>query len=381
MYRDAVRTCGGHVTMGEAMTHDASDPGRPFNEADLRRWCHPRPVEVDDAEPFPQSLRLVVSSHCGQTCQYPDEGVLWCHAEGVGRDALKPARVEQVLAVARSLRDRHGYRRAKVGGLEPSPGGLLRLVAGLRGLGFDDVSFTTHGRGMNGLMGPLRDAGLTRLTVSVQHFDREGYRRLTGRDGLAAALALVREANAVGLGPPKVNRVLLRGHTADLPAFLAWARGQGATVRLYDLMWQPGHDAHYRKYHVGWEEFLPLWGTDTDRLSVRRYATSRRTRVQFHLSAGGAVEVNLRQSKRSAGAAVCRSCPRADSCAEGYLGCGVRVTPDLRLSPCVLRDDLSVPIRPGEEGGWDGVLRGDPPARRSLAVLGPAPSPSGPTAR
>jgi cyclic pyranopterin phosphate synthase len=279
-----------------------------------------------------------------------------------------------LLGIASFFRERYDYRRAKVGGLEPAPGRLLGLLSGLCDLGFDDISLTTHGRGMNGKLSELQGAGLTRVTISIQHFDRDGYRRLTGRDGLAEALALVSEARAAGLAPLKVNRVLLRGHTSDLPDFLTWAQAEGVTVRLFDLMWQSGHDSHYGKYLVAWSEFLPLWEGDTERVGIRRYATSGRTRVQFHLRGGGVVETNLQQPKWHADAAVCRLCPQAEVCAEGYLGCGVRITPDLRLSPCILREDLSVTVTAAGDGRMDAILRGElPDTRLPLLVLGMDP--------
>jgi molybdenum cofactor biosynthesis enzyme MoaA len=349
-------------------------------DALLRRFGH-LPVKVsDNDEPFPQALRLIISSHCDQRCQYPDEGVLWCHNEGIARDALKAPQAGALLETARFFRDRYGIRRVKIGGLEPLLGRrLFDLIRGLREMGIDDVSFTTHGRGVNGRLRELKEAGLTRLTVSIQNFDRDDYQRLTDRDGLADALALVEEAAAVGLVPLKINRVLLRRFTDDLPAFLAWLRAGNLTARLFDLMWQPGHDDYYLKYLVSWQDFLPLWEGQTERLEVRRYRTSWRTRMLFRLRGGGAVEANLLEPKWHSAAPVCRACPLAEVCAEGYLGCGVRITPDLRLSPCILRDDLSADLHPlpaadaGAARDLDALLGGAPPrCRQPLPLLAEA---------
>jgi len=317
----------------------------------LDRFSHV-PVEVIDdgmpgAEPYPQALRLVLSSHCGQRCQYPDEQVLWCHNEGIARDALKNAAAERILDVVRSFREHRGIRRVKLGGLEPLLNRrLFDLLAAFRGIGIDDISFTTHGRGVNGHLANLRRAGLTRVTVSIQSFHGERNVQLTGRNGLAAQLDLVREARSAGLVPIKINRVLLRGWADDLPEFIAWLGAEQVTARLFDLMWQPGHEAFYEKYWVPWHEFLPLWESEVERLAVRHYARAWRTRVLFALRGGGGLEVNLMRPKSESATPVCRSCRLASVCAEGYLGCGVRITPDLKLSPCILRPELALDLTP-----------------------------------
>lgn len=332
---------------------EATHSLHPLNLSALQeRFAHLPLTVIDNDEPFPQSLRLIVSSHCEQQCQYPEEGVLWCHNEGIARDGLQAPQIDPLLDTARFFLKHFGMRRIKIGGLEPVLGGrLFGLISSLRQMGIEDVSFTTHGLRMNGRLNALKEAGLTRLTISIQHFEQENYRRLTGRDGLADALALVQEAKEVGLLPVKINRVLLRNYTDDIPAFIDWLQAENLTARLFDLMWQPQHDQYYLKYLVSWQEFLPLWEEKTEQIVVKRYRTSWRTRVLFKLRGGGGIEANLLQPKWRGSAPICQSCHLAEVCAEGYLGCGVRITPDLHLSPCILREDLDADIRP--------VLRGE----------------------
>jgi len=157
-----------------------------------------------------------------------------------------------------------------------------------------------------------------------------------------------------------------------LPTIIDWIQAEDLTARLFDLIWQPQHDKYYLKYLVSWQEFLPLWEKQTERVIVKRYRTSWRTRILFKLRGGGGIEANLLQPKWRGTAPICQSCHLAAVCAEGYLGCGVRITPDLRLSPCILREDLDADIRPvlgGEASNEhvqfiDDTLRG---AARELA--------------
>ena len=52
------------------------------------------------------------------------------------------------------------------------------------------------------------------------------------------------------------------------------------------------------------------------------------------------------QPKWQSATSACKSCHLAAVCAEGYLGCGIRITPDLKLSPCILRPELALSLKP-----------------------------------
>jgi hypothetical protein len=87
----------------------------------------------------------------------------------------------------------------------------------------------------------------------------------------------------------------------------------------------------------------------------------------FWLRSGGSIETNLPLPPRKADAKAYRSCWMAPACTEGYLGCGIRITPDYTMKPCLLRGDMNVPLLPIVERGTadplnaalDMVLLGD----------------------
>jgi GTP 3',8-cyclase len=77
------------------------------------------------------------------------------------------------------------------------------------------ISITTNALRLSGLAGPLRDAGLERVNVSLDTLDRERFKKLTHRDRLDDVLAGLAAARAAGLEPVKVNAVLMRGVNED----------------------------------------------------------------------------------------------------------------------------------------------------------------------
>lgn len=77
------------------------------------------------------------------------------------------------------------------------------------------ISITTNALRLSGLAGPLRDAGLERVNVSLDTLDRERFKKLTHRDRLDDVLAGLAAARAAGLAPVKVNAVLMRGVNED----------------------------------------------------------------------------------------------------------------------------------------------------------------------
>jgi GTP 3',8-cyclase len=106
------------------------------------------------------------------------------------------------------------------------------------GSGNLDIAITTNGHLLATQAESLRDAGLTRVTVSMDAVDPEVFARITRVPGsYDRVLAGVRAAQAAGLGPVKVNCVLLRGFNDDqIVPFVHFARTEGVTLRFIEFM-------------------------------------------------------------------------------------------------------------------------------------------------
>jgi GTP 3',8-cyclase len=104
--------------------------------------------------------------------------------------------------------------------------------------GLLDIAVTTNGHLLADLAQPLKDAGLSRVTVSIDAVDPDRFARITRvPNGYDHVLAGIRAARRVGLWPVKVNCVLMRGFNEDqIIPFGMFAREEGVVVRFIEFM-------------------------------------------------------------------------------------------------------------------------------------------------
>ncbi len=101
-----------------------------------------------------------------------------------------------------------------------------------------DVAITTNGHLLAKLAEPLKQAGLSRVTVSMDAVDRDKFARITRvSNGYEAVVAGIRAAKRAGLEPVKVNAVILRGFNNDqIIPFAQFSRDEGVIVRFIEFM-------------------------------------------------------------------------------------------------------------------------------------------------
>jgi cyclic pyranopterin phosphate synthase len=101
-----------------------------------------------------------------------------------------------------------------------------------------DIALTTNGHLLEHLAQPLKDAGLSRITVSMDAVDAETFTAITRVPrSFERVLAGIRKAKAVGLAPVKVNCVLLRGfNDGQIEEFAEFSRREGVVVRFIEWM-------------------------------------------------------------------------------------------------------------------------------------------------
>ena len=161
----------------------------------------------------------------------PEEGVRWLPRE----DILS---FEEIRDVVRSAIEIHGIRRFKLTGGEPTVrSGLVDLVGILcRIEGIEDLSLTTNGMRLADLARPLREAGLDRVTVSIDSLRPEKFRRITRTGDLATVLHGIDVAEEAGLGL-KINCVTMHGTNDDeLVDFARLSLVRRLTVRFIEYM-------------------------------------------------------------------------------------------------------------------------------------------------
>ncbi len=196
----------------------------------------PPPGLVDRLGRVHRDLRISLTDRCSLRCVYcmPAEGVPWLPGEAM----LTTDELVRVAKVAVDL----GVREIRLTGGEP----LLRpdvvdVVAALALLGSPDehpeISLTTNALRLPALAGPLKDAGLGRVNVSLDTLDRARYQQLTRRDRLPQVIAGLAAAQAVGFSPIKLNAVAMRGvNDTEVVDLVRFALEHGYEMRFIEQM-------------------------------------------------------------------------------------------------------------------------------------------------
>jgi len=256
-----------------------------------------------------RDLRVSVTDRCNFRCMYclPETEA----AENFYRErwatVLNPTRItrewqpkknilsfeeiERLVRIAAGL----GIQKIRITGGEP----LLRhdleqLIAKISGIeGIEDVAMTTNGFLFRQKARALLDAGLKRVSFSCDSLDRENFRRITGRDGLAELLAAVRLAQELGFAPVKVNAVIIRGiNDHEIEALAAFAARESLVLRFIEFMPLDSGRAWQREMVVPGKEILQRLQATTTGLapvvSDNKSETAKRWRV-----AGSSAEIGI----------------------------------------------------------------------------------------
>lgn len=192
-----------------------------------------------------RDLRVSITDRCDLRCTYcmPAEGLDWMARS----DTLTAEEIERLVGIFAEA----GIRSLRVTGGEPLVrADVVDVVRRLAQFDLDDLSLTTNGTRLTRMAGPLAQAGLRRVNVSLDSLDADRYALITRRDALAKVLAGIDAATAAGLTPLKVNCVAVRNINDDeIVDFAAYARRTGCDVRFIEPMPLDG-DRHWRMDQV-----------------------------------------------------------------------------------------------------------------------------------
>lgn len=121
---------------------------------------------------------------------------------------------------------------------------IIRKLSDLKKDGLIDLALTTNGYFLPERAQSLKEAGLDRITISLDSLKRDVFKKMTGVDVLDKVLAGIRAAKEANLQPIKINAVIVRGHNEDEVAdFAAFAREHDVKMRFIEYMpLDSGHD-------------------------------------------------------------------------------------------------------------------------------------------
>jgi GTP 3',8-cyclase len=278
-----------------------------------------------------KSVRVSVTDKCNFRCSYcmPAEGLEWLARDEV----LTFEEIARLVAVLARL----GVDEVRLTGGEPlvrrDVPTLVGMIAHIEGV--RDLSLTTNGVLLDRLAGPLVEAGLRRINVSLDSLDHVRFAELTRRDALDQVLRGLEAAEQYPeLRPIKVNCVAIKGFTEEeVPRLAALARRKPYVVRFIEFMPLDADE--------GWREDQVLTGAEIRALIEAEHgplvelpakASSTARRFRF---ADGNGEVGFVSPVSEP---FCSTCDR------------IRITADGQLRTCLFSRrewDLKTPLRDG----------------------------------
>ena len=188
-------------------------------------------------------LRISVTDRCNFRCVYcmPEEGADVAPKEWI----LRYEEIATIVKVAAEL----GVRKVRLTGGEPLVRKdivqLVRMIAQTPGI--TEVSMTTNGFLLARYAHELKEAGLTRINISLDTLNPERFVRIARRGSLQQVLEGIEAARQVGLSPIKLNMVVMRGFNDDEVAdFARLTLRHPYHVRFIELMpinWNDGSDS------------------------------------------------------------------------------------------------------------------------------------------
>lgn len=274
------------------------------------------------------NVRIALTNACNLRCIYchhEGEEINGCNTCGSQHRDMTKEEIAELLAVFADL----GVTTIKLTGGEPTlRADILDIIRSIPP--HLESSMTTNGTLLAKMAKDLKEAGLSRVNISLDTLRRDRYQQITGKDLLPEVLAGIDAALAAGLVPVKLNMVLLKGINDDeLENFLAFVRGRKDLIlQVIELM-----DMN------GWTDTIdPSVRSNTELVGdLEKVIASRSTEVitrrmhhrRKYCLDGAEVEVVRPMHNFE----FCANCNR------------LRVTSDGKLKPCLLCSGNEVDIK------------------------------------
>lgn len=193
-------------------------------------------------------LRVSLTDRCNLRCEYcmPEKGV----SKLQHCDILTLEETYEAIKAFVSL----GISKIRFTGGEPLVRlGIVDLISKVSKLeGVKDIAMTTNGVLLEKYAEDLKEAGLTRVNISLDTMDENKYRSITRGGELVQVLKGIEAAKKAGLSPIKINTVLIGGFNEDeIPDFVNLTKNEDIDIRFIELM-PIGEAAGFAK-----EKFIP----------------------------------------------------------------------------------------------------------------------------
>ncbi len=273
------------------------------------------------------SLRITITNRCNENCIY-------CHHDGMvsSKDEMTPDEIYKICKIAKRL----GVKKIRLSGGDPLVRkDIVEIVEKIGSLDFKDISLTTNGVLLEKYAEGLKEAGLDRVNVSLDTLDRDTYKFVTKMDYLNEAKAGILKAVEVGLYPVKINMVVMKDINQDeVKDMFCFCKENNIVLQLIELIESENcdDDKFNAEYHYPLDSIENTLADMADDVRERKFMQGRK---KYYID-GGEIEV----VKPMDNTKFCANCSR------------LRITPDGKIKPCLLRNDnlveLIAHIRNGE---------------------------------
>ena len=265
------------------------------------------------------SLRITLTNRCNVNC-------LYCHHDGMvnSKDEMTSDEVYTICKIAKKI----GVRKIRLSGGEPLlKKDIIQTVEKIASLDFKDISMTTNGILLEKYAQDLKNAGLDRVNVSLDTLDRKTFEMITKKDYLEDAKKGILKAVEVGLYPVKINMVIMKDiNQNEIKDMFEFCKENDIVLQLIELIESENcdDDKFSVDYHYKLDDIENELADIADDVREREFMQGRK---KYYIN-GGEIEV-VRPVDNST---FCANCSR------------LRITPDGKIKPCLLRNDNLVEL-------------------------------------
>lgn len=277
-------------------------------------------------------LRISVTDRCNLRCIYcmPEAGVNLSPSN----ELLSYEEIEQVARAALAA----GINKFRITGGEPLVRkDIIKLIEKLARLDSSDLALTTNGILLSEFAESLKQAGLKRVTVSLDTLRKDRFEKITRRDEFGKIFAAIDCARRAGLEPIKINTVIIRGVNDDeILDLIRFGEKERLEVRFIELMPTSGLSAGCKE--IGhWRSSLLVRGDEIKEIIEKEFGTLKRW-----FDEEGVAKIYLTES----GARIGLITPVSDRFCDGCQR--IRLGPEGKLRICLFDEpgmDLRKEIR------------------------------------
>lgn len=266
------------------------------------------------------SLRISITGRCNVNCVY-------CHHDGIlpQKSEMTPNEIYQICKIAKMI----GIEKIRLSGGEPLiRKDIVKITEKIASLNFKDISITTNGILLEKYAEDLVKVGLSRVNVSLDTLNPELYKFITRSNNLESVKKGIIAAVKAGLNPVKINMVIMKDlNTNEIDEMFQFCKENNVILQLIELLKTENCDdtdfinKHHFDIHILEEDFE----NRADKVKVRKFMQGRKK----YFIDNGEIEI----VKPMDNTKFCENCTR------------LRITPNGKIKPCLLRNDNLVDIR------------------------------------